>query len=107
MISNMLYDVFANEYTKEMDPNAPPERYIPTYRGNKGMYEETWEVEDNNCNILNITYTIDEYYDSERHNARFKLVCGNHKPVKLRSFTLPEEKFDEYVHLFGLEQHDS
>ena len=39
----MYYDNFTNEYTTEKDPFAPPERYLPTYRGDDN-YVEKWKV---------------------------------------------------------------
>ena len=104
MISKMLYDAFANMYVLEGDPFAPPERYIEALKGPTGIYIETWDVGDHRR--LDISYTIEEYYDTKLHSAKFKLMCEKYNctPKKLCYFTLPKEKFDEYVKRFHLEE---
>lgn len=102
MIDAMYYDVFAEEYVKEKDPYAPPERYCFTTRGVEGIYVDHWEDKDGLC--MDVAYLADEYY-TEEHTRKLKAMCEreNFKPLRLRYFTLPAEKFDEYVKQFGLE----
>ena len=107
MVDTMYYDSFAEEYVLKPDPYAPPERYVMTVRGTPGIYIDHWGGEHNGISgcALDIAYATDEYY-SEVHDMRYRSMCEEHgfKATHLRYFTLPEEKFDEYVERFGLDE---
>lgn len=109
MLNSMYYDNFANEYTTEKDPFAPPERYLPTYRGD-GNYVEKWKVRNPN-NIAAVNLYLDVAYsplDIEYHmvnKRRYSLAEENHvELVRMVRRTIPADKFDEYVERFGLEK---
>lgn len=105
----MYFDVRRNEYVGEKEPCAAPEFYIPVFRGPKGIYIDTWNVtrEDKPGKkfLLGIAYLAEEYYDSLHHDAKEKFMFEKNKftPTSLAYFTLPEDKFDEYVERFGVE----
>ena len=107
MIDKMYYDAFTEEYVLEPDPTAPPERYVETIRGGLGVYVDRWagECDGQPGYALDIAYTTEEYY-SDVHDLRYQEMCEaqNFKATRLICFVLPEEKFDEYVERFGLEQ---
>ena len=102
MITKMYYDAFTNEYTLNINEYAPPERYYLTFRG-KDYYTDHWEGDDGRC--LDISYTIEEYY-TEEHDRRYRSMCEEYDfhPIRLRYFTLPAIKFDEYVERFKVEE---
>ena len=110
MIEKMYYDDFTNTYVITKDPYAAPERYVETFRGSPGVYIDHWggEKDGQPGHALSVAYTSDEYY-SDEHAARFRLMCDQHhfKPTHYRYFTLPAEKFDEYVKRFHLESSGS
>lgn len=98
-MSNWIYyDSFAQEYVLEKEVTAPPERYIPTckYKGENGVYIENWKDADGRC--LSIAYSSDEYY-TPMHDAKYEYVCKQNAfhPQRLKSFVIPEEKFDQYI----------
>ena len=103
MITKMYFDLFAERYVLEKDPNAPPERYMETVRGVPGVYIDHWVDDKGLC--LDIAYTSDEYY-SEEHDRRYRAMCEEQgfKATRLRYFTLPEEKFDEYLLRFHIDE---
>ena len=102
MITKMYFDSFAERYVLEKDPYAPPERYVETVKGVPGAYIDHWG--DDKGHRLDITYKSDEYY-SEEHDRRYRAMCEEQgfKATRLLYFTLPEEKFDEYVKQFKLD----
>lgn len=105
MIDCMYYDSFSNEYVMKPDETAPPERYAKTLRGTNGIYIDSWWVESNGEKMcLDVAYLPDEYYDGNIHDQRLIAMCekNNCKPIILRHFVLPSEKFDEYAKRFGL-----
>lgn len=109
MIEEMYYDTFKNACVLELDLNAPPERYIPLFRGENGMYIESWTVNadishtlflsDDSSLRMNIAFNEDQYYDDYWHNAIVQDMCErNHCTLsRLRYIVLPEHEFDEYV----------
>lgn len=103
MITEMFYDCFADTYTAERDPYAPPERYLVAHRGPKGTYIDHWSARRGDDKItINVEYSTDEYYNDEIHTQKLREACNKNdcKLIILREFTLPEEKFDEYVERF-------
>ena len=105
----MYFDVRRNEYVGEKEPYTAPECYIAAFRGSKGIYIDTWNgtCEDKpgqKCR-LDIAYPAEEYYDNQQHELKEKFMFEENKftPTSLAYFTLPEEKFDEYVERFGIE----
>ena len=108
MINTMYYDAFSNEYTLEIDPYAPPERYVATHCGPHGIYIEKWRVKkDGRTDLfLEIAFDASEYYDSIYHEEKVKLMCEENgcELIELCDFTLPHEKFDQYVERFGLDE---
>lgn len=107
MINKMFYDAFTEEYTLKINEYSPPERYVLTLKGPAGVYVDHWEGEHNGVPgyALDIAYASDEYY-SEEHDRRFYEMCKEQgfKATHLRYFTLPEEKFNEYVKRFKVEE---
>lgn len=105
MINTMYYDVFTNEYTLEIDPYAPPERYVATHRGSHGIYIEKWRVKKGERTdlFLEIAFDTSEYYDRFYHEEKVKLMCEENgcELIKLYDFTIPREKFDQYVERVG------
>ena len=113
-LHKIYYDVFIDEYTLTKDPYAPPERYIPTYKGPfNNIYIETYEVGliegfpfklDNGTEPrLDIAYTQMDYFsdnydqiriaEAKRHNCTLK---------RLLYWTIPAKVFDERVTQFHL-----
>lgn len=109
MIEEMYYDAFKNTCVLELDLNAPPERYIPLFRGENGMYIEAWTVNSDYIEVwmvnndidlrMNIAFNEDQYYDDYWHNAIVQDMCErNHCTLsKLRYVVMSEHEFDEYV----------
>lgn len=100
MITKMYYDAFANEYVLNDVVNreitAPPERFIPTYRGDS-IYIERWIVDSNEGDRLDIAFTAEEYRmgcDKIRYAQAKNHNC---KLVQLLSWTIPAHLFDKYV----------
>ena len=109
-ITEMYFDSFANAYVLKPDPYAPPERYVLTMRGSKGVYIDHWGGEKNGVPgfVMDVAYSSEEYY-SEIHDIRFFDMCKEQgfTATHLRYFTLPEEKFDEYLSRFDLQEGDT
>ena len=99
MIEEMYYDAFENTYVLELDLNAPPERYTTLFRGENGVYIESWTVNNDSGLRMNIAFNEDQYYDDYWHNAIVQDMCEkNHCTLsQLRYVVMPEHKFDEYV----------
>ena len=110
MIKTMYYDAFAHEYTLKKDPYAAPERYVTTHRGPHGIYIEKWRVEKGGRTdlFLDIAFVASEYYDRICHEEKFTLMCEENgcDPIELYDFTIPREKFDQYVKMFGLDEEE-
>lgn len=110
-MKKMFYDTFLNSYVAEKETIAPPERYIETYRGSKGIYVESWWVKNKDIHsadkplCLNVAYPAEEYYDEKAHDSTLEYMCNRDSvtPIRLRYFVLPEEKFDEYAERFGID----
>lgn len=96
----MYYDDFANEYTLDKEPTAPPERYLETLRGNDN-YIEKWSI--GNGLFIDVAYSqyaVDNRYVNRiRH---FQEQTHNCLLSTMVSWTIPDKKFDEYVERFGL-----
>lgn len=102
-IRKMYYDNFTNEYVKEMDQFAPPERYLSTYRGNE-IYIETFE--DYQGQRLDIAY---DDFDVKHHLvSRTRFAVSEKYGFMLMSArmikrTIPAELFDKYAERFGID----
>ena len=105
-LDKIYYDSFEDSYVLTKDVIAPPERYIPTYKGENGIYIESWEVNDHKNCCMNIAFNENNYYDTNNHYAILRnMMEKNHcKLTRLRYFVIPEHKFDEYVEYFNLEE---
>lgn len=112
MITKMYYDAFEGEYVLEDAVNreitAPPERFIPVYRGDS-IYIERWIVESECGDRLDIAYTKDEYRDlALRKEIRYAQAERNHcKLIQLHSWTIPSDMFDKRAEMFGLERRNN
>ena len=107
MIEKMYYDSFANEYVNEEtvmhELTAPPERFLPTYRGDTN-YIEHWMVDSNEGDRLDIAF-MDYEYRVQCNKIRYAQAKNHHcKLVQLLSWTIPAHLFDTYVEMFGLER---
>lgn len=107
MLDVMYYDVFADEYTLELSPYAPPERYIKTICGDD-IYIETWLVDKNTKNLdtsdlLDVAYSQDDRDNNRENIIRNDMqdkydVCLRH----IIRWVIPKDKFIEYAKMFDL-----
>jgi hypothetical protein len=115
MLTRIYYDYFDNSYVTEKDPYAPPERYLETKRGPSGKYTEIWlvNIEDDDGmpikldDIIQVDFDAEDYYDHNYHSGCLSMAFAVHSdknimPVRMKTFILPEEKFDEYAKRFGI-----
>lgn len=115
MLNKIYYDSFTNEYCLPSEEDfgiAPPERYIPTYRGSDDKtYIENWLVnvhpELDEDLRLSIAFSKDEYYDKKMHSCILSEQEQKHncRLIMLKYWIIPDDKFDEYCHRFDLKNH--
>lgn len=96
MIDQMFYDVFAKEYVLDREEIAPPERYIPIFKGTN-LYIETWCVNKDPMERLNIAFFEEDYCDQTTHNMIIETTCKKNDCLltRLRYIMYPSKKFDE------------
>lgn len=100
MVTEMFYDVFAKEYVLDREEIAPPERYIPIVspivRGTN-YYIESWCVNDDPNESLNIAFFEEDYCDPTMHSMIIETTCKKNDCIltRLRYIIYPSKKFDE------------
>lgn len=102
MLKRMYYDDFMNEYCLEKEINAPPERYLPTYRGDD-IYIETYECDGL---MLDIAYTELDLENHLVNRIRFSVAKEHNYPfatARMVKWVIPSKLFDKYVKDYGLE----
>lgn len=99
----IYYDKFTNEYTRERDEIAPPERYLKTLRGTDGIYIETWVVNNNENTLLNVAYTEMDLELGMVNKIRRSMENENNcKLSYMLRWSIPQKLFDKYVEQFNL-----
>lgn len=96
-IQKIYYDTFEYRYIKETETSAPPERYIPIYRGDvSDVYIEQWYV--GNGMYLNVAYSQFEVDNHLVVPFREK-ISQQHRCylMYLKSKTIPPELFNDYL----------
>lgn len=101
MTDKIYYDSFTNEYCSEEDLEtiAPPERYLPTFRGDE-VYVEVYEAEGLR---LDIAYTEFDIQEGMVNRVRFAVARRHGFPLNIANmvrWTIPSKKFDEYYKRF-------
>jgi len=102
----MYYDKLKNTYVTETDPRFQ-NSYVKTYKKPGSAYIEAWlgtSADGMSKDIyMNIVYPPETYYSS-KHDAIFKAKCekNNFKPIELRYWLIPKDKFEEYYKRFIL-----
>lgn len=100
----IYYDNFANTYCLTTDVIAPPERYLPTYRGTDDkIYIETYE----RCGIrLNISYSKEDRKFNLVNRIRYSVAEKNNFNINsatLIKWVIPCDLYDKYVEDYCLE----
>lgn len=91
-MTQLYYDVFADEVVTDIDEIAPPERYIRIHCGIDNIFIEKWSV--GNGSFLDIAYTQFDR-DQAVENLIRRFVAGTHN-VRLQyitDWTVPPEHY--------------
>ena len=98
----MWYDIFENAYTKTRDENAPPERYLLTFRGSDDyVYKECWDV--GNGKVIDIAYSVRQYDSGECVYVLNNVAKAHNVDLKKRIYwVIPTDRYDEYEKRFGI-----
>lgn len=102
MLKKMYYDDFEDWYCLEKEINAPPERYLPTYRGDD-VYIETYECDGLR---LDVAYTELDKANNLVNRIRFSVAKEHNYPfsaARMIKWVIPSKLFDKYVKDCGLE----
>lgn len=96
MVAEIFYDVFAKEYVLDREEIAPPERYMLIVRGTN-LYIESWCVNNDPMEILNIAFLEEDYCDPTMHSMIIENTCKKNDCLltRLRYIIYPSKKFDE------------
>lgn len=91
-MSQLYYDVFANEVVSDIDEIAPPERYIRVHCGASDVFIEKWSV--GNGKFLNIAYTrSDRGLGMENEIRRCVAEIHNASLQYITDWTVPPEHY--------------
>lgn len=94
----IYYDRFADTYCLTTETIAPPERYLPTYRGvDDSIYIETYE---NDGYRLDIAYSKESRKNGLVNHIRFSEAERhgfNLNSAELIRWIIPNDLYDKYV----------
>ena len=88
----IFYDKFTNEYTKEKNIYAAPERYYEVIPYSKNFFVERWVMDD--MTYRNVYYSK-EHFNYDYVNAlRDTVFCGL-EPLYITEYSVPIDVYEE------------